>query len=297
MPLHSSQSVFIVGCGDVGRRVAALERSEGRPVAALARSEKSARELQVLGVRPVAGDLDRPDTLRNLPVTAATLYYLAPPPPSGTADPRLRALLAALEPGSLPARIVYVSTSGVYGDCGGDWVNEERPPNPQTERARRRLDAETALQEFSAKTGVPAVILRAPGIYGPGRLPADRIRQGLPVVREEESPWSNRIHADDLAAVCLAADRLGRPGGIYNASDGHPTTMSNYFNSVADLLGLPRPPAIGLAEARRVLSPSMLSFLDESKRLDNRKMLGELCVRLRYPTLVEGLPACLEPEP
>jgi nucleoside-diphosphate-sugar epimerase len=291
MMADASKSVLIVGCGDIGGRVAALEQAEGASVAALARSEAAALRLAPLGVRPLPGDLDRPATLRGLPA-AATVYYFAPPPAEGTGDPRIRALLAALDPASLPARLVYISTSGVYGDCGGAWVDEERPPNPQTGRARRRLDAETAVRAFGERTGVAWALLRVPGIYGPGRLPVERLRKGLPILCAAESPFSNRIHADDLAAVCVAAARRAPAGAVYNAADGHPTTMSDYFNRAADLLGLPRPPAVSLAEARQALTPAMLSFLEESKRLDNRRMLRELGIRLRYPTLEAGLAAC-----
>jgi nucleoside-diphosphate-sugar epimerase len=281
--------VFIIGCGDIGRRVASLELAAGNPVAALVRSEATVRQLRQQGVGVVRGDLDAPESLANLPVHAAVLYYFAPPPAKGTDDPRLKAVLAALSPAVLPKRVVYISTSGVYGDCQGAWIDEDRPLNPQTDRARRRAAAELALRSWSGRHGVPCVILRVPGIYGPGRLPVERIRQGIPVVNEHESPYSNRIHADDLAQACFAAARYGRPGAAYNVSDGHPTTMTDYFCRAADALGLPRPPVISLAEARRVFTPSMLSFLEEPKRLDNRRMIEELQVVLRYPDLASGL--------
>lgn len=290
-----SRWVFIVGCGDIGRRVAGLEAAAGRAVAALARSEDAAGVLRRSGIGVFGGDLDVPDSLPELPA-ASTLYYFAPPPAAGTADPRLQALLAALDRTLPPEQVVYISTSGVYGDCGGQWVDESRPANPSTDRARRRLAAEAALRDWGERRGVACMILRVPGIYGPGRLPLERIRRGVPVLEERESPYSNRIHADDLARVCLAAARFGEAGRIYNASDGHPTTMTDYFFRVADLYGLPRPPTVSLAEARRILSPNMLSFLEESKRLDNRRMREELRVSLRYPDLSSGLPACRKEE-
>jgi nucleoside-diphosphate-sugar epimerase len=135
------------------------------------------------------------------------------------------------------------------------------------------------------------VILRVPGIYAHDRLPIRRLREGLPVLAEADSPFTNRIHADDLARVCIAAMKRGRPGAAYNVSDGHPTTMTDYFNRVADCLGLPRPPVVDRSTARQALSPSMLSFLEESKRLDNRRMREELGVELIYPDLVAGLAA------
>jgi nucleoside-diphosphate-sugar epimerase len=301
--------VLIVGCGYVGGRVATLEHAAGARVAALARSPESAQRLRELGVEPVMGDLDRPASLRALPAAGADLYYFAPPPSIGVSDPRLAALLASLPPENLPRRIVLISTTGVYGDCGGDWVDEDRPPNPQADRARRRFDAENRLRDFGARHDVETVILRVAGIYGPGRLPEERLRRGEPVLREEESPWSNRIHVDDLAQACVAAMRRGRDSAVYNATDGHPSTMTDYFNRVADALGLPRPPQVSLAEtadgpslargprldpigeARARMSEGMLSYLAESKRLDNRRLLEELGVQLMYPDLSSGLRA------
>jgi nucleoside-diphosphate-sugar epimerase len=285
--------IFIVGCGDIGRRVANLEIVAGHAVTALARSDSAAAMLARQNIGILRGDLDRPESLTSLPPNPAALYYFAPPPPAGTDDPRLRSLLAAFKPETLPERLVYISTSGVYGDCSGAWIDEDWPLNPKSDRGRRRWAAERMLREWSERHGAPIVILRAPGIYGPGRLPVERIRRGVPVLYERESPWSNRIHADDLAAACYAAARHSRPGQAYNVSDGHPSTMTDYFWRIADLYGLPRPPAISLAEARRVLSPNLLSFLEESRRLDNRRMIKELEINLRYPDLDSGLKVCL----
>lgn len=286
--------VFIVGCGDIGLRVAALEQAAGRKVSALARSDAAALKLARHGITAITGDLDWPDSLCGLPA-AVLLYYFAPPPPAGEDDPRLAALLSALDRQALPNRVVYISTSGVYGDCGGAWVDEDWPLNPRSDRGKRRLAAETRLRAWAGEQGVAWVILRVPGIYGPGRLPVERIRRAVPVVCEEESPWSNRIHADDLAQACFLAARQGR--GVYNISDGHPSTMTDYFCQVADHFGLPRPPAISMAQARDTLGPGILSFLEESKRLDNRRMLEDLGVVLRHPSLASGLPTCLEKEP
>lgn len=282
-------SVLIVGCGDIGLRVASLEQATGWPVAALTRSEASAYKLARAGIEPVAGDLDLPGSWSSLPLSPTVLYYFAPPPAEGEGDPRLVALLAGLDRQALPEKLVYISTSGVYGDCGGAWVDEDWPVNPRSDRARRRAAAEASLAAWGAESGVAWVILRVPGIYGPGRWPVERIKRGMPVVVEDESPWSNRIHADDLAQACFLAARRGRAGAAYNVSDGHPTTMTDYFNRVADVLGLPRPPAISMAEARQTLGPGILSFLEESKRLDNRRMLKDLGVVLHYPDLDSGL--------
>ena len=285
---------LIVGCGDIGQRVARLEIETGARVLGLVRSASTASILEKLGVSVLRADLDEVASLATLPDQLATLYYFAPPPPSGLDDPRLRNFLNALE--GPPERVVYISTSGVYGDCTGAWIDEDWPLNPKSDRGKRRLAAELLLGEWSQQTGVPVVILRVPGIYGPGRLPVDRVRQGIPVVIPEESPYTNRIHADDLAAVCVAAARRGQPGSAYNVSDGHPTTMTDYFWRIADLTGLPRPAALSMAEARQVLTPAMLSFLEESRRLINRRMLDDLQITLRYPDLAHGLRHCLHPD-
>jgi nucleoside-diphosphate-sugar epimerase len=203
--------------------------------------------------------------------------------------------LAALT-GALPRRVVYFSTSGVYGDCAGGWVDESHALRPATPRARRRADAESALRTWSAATDVAVVILRVPGIYGPGKLPLERLRKGLPLLREDDSPYTNRIHVDDLIAACRAAMARGTPGAAYNVSDGQPSNMTDYFNRIADFTGLPRPPVVGRDEIER-LSPGMRAFMEESKRLDNHRMREELGVELRYPTLEAGLAACLEEAP
>jgi len=289
----SENTIFIAGCGDIGIRVAALEQSSGRLAVALSRSEVATHRLSHHGIKPVSGDLDKPHSLLGMPVDVGVLYYFAPPPSVGEDDPRLANFLSALEQCGLPRRLVYISTSGVYGDCAGAWVDEDWPVNPRSDRARRRLAAENRLAEWSLRYGAESVILRVPGIYGPGRLPVERLRRGVPVVREDESPWSNRIHADDLAQACFLGAYQGKAGSVYNISDGNPTTMTDYFNRVADFFGLPRPPVISMEEARSSLGPSILSFLEESKRLDNRRMLNELGLILRYPVLDCGLPACV----
>jgi nucleoside-diphosphate-sugar epimerase len=237
------------------------------------------------------GNLDDPEALRGLTEIAAgrVIFYFAPPLGGGPWDTRMRNFCAAIDREHAPSKVVYVSTSGVYGDCGGAWVTEETPVNPQTSRAKRRYDAEKVLGEWGRRNGVPVVTLRVTGIYGPGRLPLGRLQQGDPVLLEEESPPTNRIHADDLAAVCVAAAERGEGGEVYNVSDGQPGTMTQYFNAAADLLGLPRPPQVAMAEARQVMSPTMLSYLTETRRMDNRLMRERLGVTLRYPDLKSGL--------
>jgi nucleoside-diphosphate-sugar epimerase len=280
--------VLIVGYGDIGQRVARLCVARGWPVTAVARSPRP-----LPGVGLLAADLDRPESLAALPTGGSRVLYFAPPPDRGSTDPRMSAFLdaAAAAP---PDRIVYLSTSGVYGDRGGAWVGEDDMPDPQTDRGRRRLDAELRLRAFAAAYGSAPVVLRVGGIYGPGRLPVDRLRKGLPVLAAADCGFTNRVHAEDLAAIAVAAAERGQPGAIYNVSDNRPGTMTEYFDAVADRLGLPRPPQVALDEAERVLTPGMLSYLRESRRLDARK-LAELGVTLRYPDLASGL-ASLDPE-
>lgn len=284
-------NIFIVGCGDIGSLLAGNWRERGARVTALVRSAASEQRLQGLGLETVFGDLDEEGGLDGLPLVDTVLYYLAPPPPRGEGDTRMQRFLAALSAGERPRRIVYISTSGVYGDTGGTWVSEETPPHPQTGRARRRLDAETALRAFGRRHGVDVIILRVGGIYGPGRLPVERLRKGLPVLHEAECGYTNRIHAEDLAAILLAAADKGQGDNIYNVSDGHPGNMTQYFYAVADALGLPRPPSLPMAEAREQLSEAMLSYLTESRRMDNRKLLRDFNLTLRYPDLAAGLAA------
>lgn len=279
---------LITGCGYVGERLArALIARGARPVG-LVRTARKAEQLGRSGIAPAAADLDAPIEAPPAAAADGEVYYLVPPSSDiDDDDPRLRHFLSACEE-AIPRRLVYLSTSGVYGDCGGAWTDESRPPAPRTERARRRLAAENIAREWCAQNGTELVILRVGGIYGPGRLPTERLARTT-VVCPDEAPWSNRIHADDLAAVLQAAAQRGRPGQVYNVADGHPTTMSDYFYRVADAVGLPRPPCVPLAQAAEHLSPGMLSFINESRRLDITRMRRELRVPLRYPTLSEGL--------
>lgn len=281
--------LFIAGCGYVGCRLIA-----GMPAAAdisvLSHSPDRTTALTSLGVRVNHGNLDRAQAPKLADCAGRCVYYFVPPPADGSSDPRLSRFLAALPEQTPPDRIILISATGVYGDCHGDWVDEHRPPAPNSGRGRRRLDAEQTLLSWSAASGVAVAILRVAGIYGPDRLPRTRLEKGLPVLHEQESPWSNRIHIDDLVQACIAAQR-SRPGGIYNIADGHPSTMTDYFNQVADHLGLPRPPTLSLEQARQELSAGMLSYLAESRRLDNTRLRRELGVELKYPTLAQGLAA------
>ncbi len=281
--------VLIVGCGDIGMRIARLVQQAGGQICGLARSADSGTRLRTAGIAPVIGDLDDVATLAGLPAGGKLVYYLAPPPAGGSLDSRMRHFCQALGPPQLPIKVVYMSTSGVYGDCGGQLVTEATPLNPQTSRARRRADAEAVVQAWGRQHGVPVVILRVTGIYGPGRLPLARIQQGHPVLREQDAPLTNRIHADDLAVICIKAAQRAGDGDLFNVSDGQPGTMTQYFNTICDMLGFPHLPQVGMDEARRVMNPMMLSYLSESRRMDNSRMLKELGVTLLYPDLESGL--------
>jgi nucleoside-diphosphate-sugar epimerase len=284
--------VLIVGCGYIGRRVANLLRVRGRAVTGLVRSPESARELAGIGMPALVSDLDA--DVPALDAGATDIFYFAPPPGEGGTDTRMTHLLAALR--HAPRRIVYISTSAVYGDCNGAWIDEDQPVNPTTARGRRRLDAELQVTAWARSQGVQWIILRVPGIYGPGKLPLARLRKGLPVLCEQEAPYTNRIHGDDLAAICVAAMDSAQANTVYNVSDGHPGNMTDYFFRVADAAGLPRPPVVSRAEANAVLGTGMLSFLNDSRRMRNAKLLKELGVVLRYPDLDSGLAACFSPQ-
>ena len=285
-------AVLIVGCGDVGCRVANLLQSAGRVPACIVRSSESRNALLAAGFDARCVDLDAAAAIDTRLSGFIEIYYFAPPPPVGETDPRMAAFLRGLHGDTLPRRIVYISTSAVYGDCGGAWITEEQPLNPATARGRRRLDAERQLMAWCGESGCEWMLLRVPGIYGPGKLPLKRLRQGMPVLREADAPYTNRIHVDDLAAICVAAMSSHRRNTVYNVSDGHPSNMTNYFFRVADAAGLPRPPEVSREEAQQVLSPGMLSFLNDSRRMDNTRLLEELKISLQYPDLAAGLASC-----
>jgi nucleoside-diphosphate-sugar epimerase len=280
--------------------VAALLPADRYAVVGIVRSQESAEKLGKSGLRAVCIDLDRldPDMEPCLDPGCrdSDIFYFAPPPPTGEQDLRMRAFLGALSGKMAVRRIVYISTSAVYGDCQGAWITEAQPLNPATPRGHRRLDAEQQLLGWCQAHATQWVILRVPGIYGPGKLPLARLRKGTPVLREADAPFTNRIHADDLAAICVAALHCPVANTIYNVSDGHPSNMTDYFFRVADAAGLPRPPEVSREEAQAVLSAGMLSFLQDSRRMDNSKLLNELGIELQYPDLAAGLAACFQEE-
>ena len=284
-------TLLIVGCGDVGLRVV---RALGGRLRVIALTSSPARcdVLRAAGVRPVVGDLDDAATLGRLAGLADAVLYLAPPPGSGDSDPRIRSLLAALSRRTLPSCVVYASTTGVYGDCRGERVVETRPLNATTDRARRRVDAESQLRAWGRATRVRVTTLRIPGIYAndrEGGRPQDRVRRGTPVLAAEDDGYTNHIHADDLARACIAALWRGRPQRVVNVCDDSDLKTGDYYDLVADLSGLPRPARVTRAQAGEHFSAAQWSFLNESRRLSNARMKRELHVKLKRPTVREGL--------
>jgi len=281
--------LLIVGCGDIALR-ALPQLARNYQVFGLVRAAAQADRIVALGAIPLTGDLDDPATLAALSGVADLVLHLAPPGESGEQDQRSANLIAALSTRP-PERLVYVSTSGVYGDCGGAWVDEDRPLAPQTVRALRRVDAERSLLAWGKQSGVAVAVLRVPGIYAAERLPLAQLKRGAPVLRAEDDVYTNHIHADDLAAVCLTALERGAAGRVYNASDDSEIKMGDYFDLVADRARLPRPPRIARTAAEAgAIAEGLLSFMRESRRLVNTRMKAELGVRLRYPSVYEGVP-------
>ena len=286
-------TLLIVGCGDVGMRVARLLRGRWRLIA-LTSSPARCDALRAAGVQPLVGDLDRPDSLARLAGLADALLHLAPPPLRGATDPRTAHLLAALARKGRVRRIVYGSTSGVYGDCAGARFDETRAVDPATDRARRRVDAEQRLRWYGRAFGARVTLLRIPGIYAGDRAgghPRERLARGAPVLAAEHDVFTNHIHADDLARACAAALHRGPPQRVIHASDDTELKMGDYFDLAAALEGLPRPRRITPEQAREELSPMQLSFMGESRRLVNTRLKRELRLRLRYPTVAQGLVA------
>jgi len=308
--------LLIIGCGDVAMRAIPLLTRRYR-VFALVRNPAYREKLRALGVLPIVGDLDDRASLACIAGLADAVLHFAPPANSGTSDARTHNLLSALSRGALPTQLVYIGTSGVYGDCGGAVVSESQPLRPQTARTQRRADAERQIRNWAKRNHVKASILRVPGIYAADRLPLARLQQAcpdettshstrlskddsqvvgyeqgrrsLPCIIDSEDSYTNHIHADDLARIAVAALRYGKACRVYHASDDSQLKMGGYFDAVADAFGLSQPPRVSRAEAQRVLPEMLLSFMNESRRLNNRRMKRELRVRLYYPTVADML--------
>jgi nucleoside-diphosphate-sugar epimerase len=277
--------LLILGCGDIGMRVIRQLRGRFR-IFAVTRQAERAGELRAAGAVPVIADLDRPTTLARLGTLATHIVHLAPPQSDGVTDIRTRNLIPLLPRG---ANLVYMSTTGVYGDCAGEWVDETRTPHPQNARAKRRVDAEQSLRRWARHSGARLAILRTPGIYAADRLPIERLQKGTPALRAEDDVYTNHIHADDLAAIVVHALVRAAPCRVYHAVDDSCMKMGDYFDAVADAFQLPRPPRLPREELRSQVSPMLLSFMSESRRLRNTRIQCELGVRLRYPQVTEAL--------
>ena len=289
------ERVLIIGCGDVGLRYARAQSMPTRVrLFALTSSAERREALRAVGITPLVGNLDDPQSLRRLAGLATRVLHLAPPPLEGRADPRTRALMRALVARTLPRAFVYASTSGVYGDCQGQWVDESRTLAPQNPRALRRVDAERMVGWAARAFGMRSSILRVPGIYAANReggTPRERILRGTPVLQAAEDVFTNHIHADDLARACLLALWRGRMRRIYNINDDSALKMGDYYDAAAAHYGLSAPPRVSRAQAQTVLSPMQLSFMNESRRLRNQRMKRELRLTLRHAHVLDGLRA------
>lgn len=280
--------LLIVGCGDVALR-AVKRLLPAFHIYALTHTPERADELRAAGITPIIGDLDHPETLTKLAGLAHGVLHFAPPQNAGEADRRTQHLLAALGKGEiLPQRLVYISTTGVYGNCDGNWVDETRRTAPSTARAKRRLSAESQLRQWGIKRSVTVSILRVPGIYAQDRLPLERLKKGLPTLVAAEDSYTNHIHADDLARIAAAAMFRGRPGRIYNTADDSNLKMGDWFDFLATRFNLPKPKRVTRAEAQTQMPENLLSFLNESRRVCNKRVKRELRVKLTYPDVDKG---------
>ena len=288
MRTFGKPSILIIGCGDIGIRVA-KQLSLGHRVFALTSSSHRFQELREAGATPILGNLDQPESLWRLAGLAQTVIHLAPPQNQGNRDHRTRNLLRILAQGSSAVRrLIYVSTTGVYGDHRGARVSELTPVNPQSERAQRRVDAERALRLWGPTHGIAVTILRVPGIYAANRLPLERLQSQTPALLPEEDAYSNHIHSDDLARLVCAAVYHGKPQRVINACDGNETKMGDYFDEVADAFGLARAPRMPANQLQEIVSPMLWSFMRESRRVTNTR-LSELKTPLRYPSVADFL--------
>jgi nucleoside-diphosphate-sugar epimerase len=290
--------MHIVGCGYLGKKL--ITRLLNDPlinkekIIAIVKTLTSQTQCSQQNIISLRMDLDDSNTLISTHWQHSIIYYFIPPPPQGKKDHRARYFIQQLrhytaQTMTQPAtKIILISTTGVYGDCQGHWVNETSPAQPKLDRALRRYDAEQQFQQYCDELTIPLVILRVSGIYGAGKLPLKRIRAKTPIVCAEDSPFSNRIHSDDLVNICLQAGVSDSITGLFNCADGHPSTMYDYFTQVARSQNLAEPPSISLIDAQQQLSSGILSYMAESRRIDNQKLLAHF-QPLQYPTLAQGL--------
>jgi nucleoside-diphosphate-sugar epimerase len=290
------QRVSIIGCGYTGIRLATRWRDAGATVQGFATRPDSLRAIASAGARPVPLHLDQggePGAAVPIELDGHLVYYSVPPAHGAPSDSRLERFLEMIR--GTPQRLVYLSTTGVYGDHAGGRVDENTVPTPQSARAVRRVAAEAAIRSWADAHSVSWCILRVAGIYGPGRLPIERLRRGEPAILPQEATPTNRIHVDDLATACVAAGVAARADRrIYNVTDGSEDSLTAYLQRVARLANLPAPPLVTREHARRTYTESSWSFLAESRRVDNRRMLGELGFELAYRDLDDGIRASLK---
>ena len=277
--------LLIIGCGDVGMRLLPLVCARFRVFAVTSQPARCA-ELRAAGAIPVIADLDQPATLARLAHLAPFVVHLAPPQANGTNDRRTRNLCAILPERT---RLVYVSTTGVYGDCAGAMIDETRPVQPQNVRAKRRVDAEQVLRGWARRRHARLGILRVPGIYAADRLPLERLQKGTPALAEADDVYTNHIHADDLARIIAHALFRVQGGRVFNTVDDTDLKMAAYFDTVADAFNLPHPPRLPRTELQKVVSPMLLSFMSESRRIGNQRLKAELGVQLLHPTVAQAL--------
>ena len=277
---------MVVGCGDVGLRLIAQRTHQPNRlrVLATARRTEQLEAIRKAGGVPLFCDLDNRRSIQRLAALSRWLVHLAPPPNAGTDDPRTRWLVAAgTSRATSQTRWSYVSTTGVYGDCAGAVIDETRRVHPSNPRSARRVSAERSLRALAARTGAQISVLRAPGIYAQDRLPVDRLRQGQPALVPDDDVYTNHIHADELARATWLALFRARGGRSFNVCDDTDLKMGDYFDTVADALGLPRPPRLPRTEIALRVSPMMLSFMSDSRRIGNARMKRELRMQLRVP--------------
>lgn len=291
--MKDNSSFLIIGCGDIGRRVAKRLIQQGFEVSATSHSSNS-EKLESIGINTFSADLDSPESLQNINRSFDYVFYFAPPNSLGITDSRITGFLNSYLKTHLCKRLLYISTTGVYGDQNEKWIDENTPTNPTVDRSLRRLNAEEQVKSFSQKFGVDFIIVRVAGIYSLEKLPINRLQHGKQILDRKLSGSSNRIHADDLAQICVTAILNSNTGEIYNATDGHPSTMSDYFIEVANTFDLPKPEEVDWKFAEENFTPAMLSYLKESKKISAEKIQQQLGITLKYPSLKEGLEQCLE---
>lgn len=288
------KNIQLIGCGYIGKKIAGLLDPKKNNLTCFVQSETSKEDCRSAGFSCVQFDLDNSDLKLTEEIRSnfenSVIAYLVPPQPKGVSDNRMQYFISILNTlAAPPEKILLISTTGVYGNCHGEWIDEARPANPQVDRARRRLSAETLLQKYCEKNQSQLIIFRVPGIYATDKLPIKRISSGEPIVNAQDSGYTNRIHANDLARFCVEAMVEKVQSGIYNCCDGQPSTMNDYFMKVADAVKLPRPQEISLQQAQQQLSAGMLSYLAESKRISNKKLINNFKTKFNYPNLNAGL--------